>query len=257
MPPINNRSREALGYPTQKPVALLERILEVSSNEGDIVLDPFCGCGTTIDAAQKLGRRWIGIDVTFIAVDLIEKRLRHAHGPGITDTYEVLGIPRDIGGARALFQRSPFDFERWAVSLINAQPNEKQVGDKGVDGVARFPLDRKVNGRILVSVKGGGTIGPQFVRDLLGTVETQKAQMGVLITTAAPTRGILDAVDHGGTYTWPMNGQDYPRVQVITIAELLRDVRPKMPLLLLPYVQASRAPRGHQAGFDDVAVEIG
>jgi hypothetical protein len=184
--------------------------------------------------------------------------LRHAFGESVAGTYEVNGILRDLASAKSLFDRSPFDFERWAVSLINAQPNEKQVGDKGVDGVARFPLDRNANGRILVSVKGGGTIGPQFVRDLIGTVETQKAQMGVLITMAAPTRGILDALDHGGTYTWPMNGQDYPRVQVITIAELLRDVRPKMPLLLLPYVQASRAPaRDVQAGFDDVAVELG
>jgi len=253
---LTSADRERLGYATQKPLRLLERIIRASSNPGDVVLDPFCGCGTTIDAAQRLGRRWIGIDVTFIAVDLIEKRLLHAHGPGITDTYEVLGTPRDLGGAQALFRRSPFDFERWAVSLVNAQPNEKQVGDKGVDGVARFPLDRKTNGRILVSVKGGGTVGPQFVRDLIGTVDTQKAQMGVLITMAPPTRGIIDALDHGGTYKWPMNGQSYPRVQVITIADLLRGVRPKLPLLLLPYVQAARAPAtSAQLGWDDLTAE--
>jgi restriction endonuclease len=110
-------------------------------------------------------------------VYLIEKRLRHTHGDSITSTYTVLGIPRDLAGAQALFQHSPFDFERWAVSLINAQPNEKQVGDHGVDGVARFPADAKGGFRqILVSVKGGKMFGPQFVRDLLGTVETQKAQ---------------------------------------------------------------------------------
>ena len=159
---LTSADKERLGYPTQKPLALLERIISSSSNEGDVVLDPFCGCGTTIDAAQRLGRQWIGIDITFIAVDLIEKRLRHAYGSGVTETYEMDGIPRDLASAQSLFGRSPFDFERWAVSRINAQPNVKQVGDKGVDGVARFYLDKKTVGRVLVSVKGGKTIGPQF-----------------------------------------------------------------------------------------------
>jgi DNA modification methylase len=238
--PVNSQAAERLGYPTQKPVALLERIVRMSSKEGDVVLDPFCGCGTTIDAAQKLNRTWMGIDITFIAVDLIQKRLQDRY-PGIEGTYETFGIPRDIEGAMALFKRSPFDFERWAVSRVDARPNEKQVGDKGVDGVARFYLDKKTFGRVLVSVKGGANIGPQFVRDLIGTVQTQKAQMGVLITMAAPTRGVLDAVDHGGTYTWPVNGQSFPLVQVITVADLLAGNRPRMPQLMLPYIQASRA----------------
>ncbi len=239
---INPMAAERLGYPTQKPVALLERIIRTSSNEGDVVLDPFCGCGTTVDAAVRLDRRWLGIDITYIAVDLIEKRLRHTHGDAITDTYTVKGIPRDLGGAYALFSQSPFDFERWAVSLVNAQPNEKQVGDKGIDGVARFPTDAKGGlGRILVSVKGGKTVGPQFVRDLLGTVETQKAQMGVLVTMAAPTKGVMDAVNHGGTYALPVNGQTFPRVQTITVTELLKGKRPIMPPTLLPYIQASKA----------------
>jgi DNA modification methylase len=240
--PLNNVTSERLGYPTQKPLALLELILTASSNKGDVVLDPFCGCGTTVDAAQRLGRQWIGIDITFIAVDLIDKRLRHAHGDSVASTYEVNGIPRDMGAALALFERSPFDFERWAVSRINAQPNVKQVGDKGVDGVARFYLDKRTNGRVLVSVKGGKTVGPQFVRDLIGTVETQKAQMGVLITMAEPTPGVLDAANHGGTYTWPLNGQIFPKVQVVTIRDLLKGKRPDMPQSLLPYVQAAKAP---------------
>jgi hypothetical protein len=252
--PINSQAAERLGYPTQKPLTLLERIIRMSSNEGDVVLDPFCGCGTTIDAAQRLNRRWAGIDITFIAVDLIEKRLQDRY-PAIQGTYETFGIPRDMRAAQALFERSPFDFERWAVSRINAQPNERQVGDKGVDGVARFYLDKKTIGRVLVSVKGGANIGPQFVRDLIGTVQTQKAQMGVLITMATPTRGVLDAVDHGGTYTWPVNGQTFPRVQVITVADLLAGKRPRMPQLMLPYVQASRAvPQPDQMDlFADVA----
>ena len=240
IPRLSSTAAERLGYPTQKPVALLERIITASSNPGDVVLDPFCGCGTTIDAAQKLGRQWIGIDITFIAVDLIEKRLQDRY-PDIRGTYETFGIPRDVRAAQALFEHSPFDFERWAVSRINAQPNEKQVGDKGVDGVARFYLDKKTIGRVLASVKGGKNVGPGFVRDLIGTVESQRAQMGVLITMAAPSRGVIDAANHGGVYTWPVNGQTYPRIQVITVADLLAGKRPRMPQLMLPYVQASRA----------------
>jgi len=255
IPPINSQAAERLGYPTQKPLALLERIVSASSNQGDVVLDPFCGCGTTIDAAQRLGRQWIGIDITFIAVDLIEKRLRHAYGDSVIGSYETAGIPRDMGSAHSLFERSPFDFERWAVSRISAQPNVKQVGDKGVDGVARFYLDKSTFGRILVSVKGGKTVGPQFVRDLIGTVETQKAQMGVLITMTEPTPGVLDAVNHGGTYMWPINGQSYPRAQIITIAALLKGLRPDMPAALLPYIQAAKAlpPTPPQMSIDDVA----
>jgi DNA modification methylase len=239
--PVQGASREKLGYPTQKPVVLLERIISASSNPGDVVLDPFCGCGTTIDAAQRLGRKWIGIDVTYIAIDLIMKRLSHAF-PGIDGSYAVHGIPRDMGAARALFTHSPFDFERWAVSLVSAQPNEKQVGDKGIDGVARFHLGpRGEVGRLLVSVKGGKTVNPTAVRDLGGTIAAQKAQMGILITLAEPSRGVLDAVNHGGTYTWPVNGQAFPRLQAITIAELLAGKRPDMPGMLLPYIQAPRA----------------
>lgn len=241
---LTSADKERLGYPTQKPLALLERIIASSSNEGDVVLDPFCGCGTTVDAAQRLGRHWIGIDITFIAVDLIEKRLQDRY-PGIEGTYETFGKPRDMAGARALFRRSPFDFERWAVTRINARPNEKQVGDKGVDGVARFHLDRKTRGRVLVSVKGGSTVGPHFVRDLLGTVETQKAQMGVLITMADPTPGMIDAANHSGTYLWPADQRTYPRVQIITVAELLAGKRPQMPFLDSPYPTAEKpAARG-------------
>jgi len=252
---LTSADRERLGYPTQKPVALLERIITSSSKQGDVVLDPFCGCGTTIDAANRLGRKWVGIDVAFIAIDIIDKRLRDRF-PGSESSYEILGIPRDMGGARALFQHSPFDFERWAVTRINARPNEKQRGDKGIDGIARFYLDRRTVGRVLVSVKGGRDVGPHFVRDLLGAVTTQKAQMGIMITIAEPTHGVLDAVNHGGTYTWPVNGQVYPRIQVITVKDLLDGKRPQMPTSMMPYPHAARATaHSVQAAFDDLAAE--
>jgi DNA modification methylase len=255
--PINSRALERLGYQTQKPVALLERIIKMSSGDGATVLDPFCGCGTTIDAAQRLARHWIGIDVAFIAIDLIRHRLRGSF-PGIEGSYKTHGIPSDLGAARDLFHQSPFDFERWAVSLMQGRPNEKQRGDKGVDGVARFYLGKTQRGRVLISVKGGDHVGPQFVRDLLGTVATQKAEMGVLILLAEPTRGILDAVDHGGTYRWTITGQTYPRVQVITVKELLAGKKPEMPTPLEPYPQAFRAPADSgQLAFEDLAESAG
>lgn len=238
VPHIGGTSPERLGYPTQKPVALLERIIQSSSNEGETVLDPFCGCGTAIDAAQRLGRRWIGIDVTTLAVDLIDARLRHTYGEGIRESYEILGIPRDTAGARALFERSPFEFERWCVMQLDGQPNEKQVGDRGVDGVIRFPLDGKHNtGRVLISVKGGAT-NPGHVRDLIGTVESQRAAMGVFVCMAQPTAGMIEAANRSGTYNHPANGQPFPRVQLLTVADMLAGQRPHMPYALLPYFQA-------------------
>lgn len=239
--PINSQAAERLGYPTQKPVALLERIISASSNPDDVVLDPFCGCGTTIDAAQKLGRRWIGIDITYIAVDLIIKRLTHTYGDPIADTFEVTGIPKDHGGAQRMFEDDPFEFERWAVSLVGAQPNQKQVGDKGVDGVGRFLLDNKGGvGKVLVSVKGGKTITPSMVRDLAGTVKAQGAQMGVFVTLAPATKGVKDAIDHGGVYTHPAAKQTFPALQHITVAELMAGQRPKLPLMYKPYIAAKK-----------------
>jgi DNA modification methylase len=238
---LATRDAERLGYPTQKPVALLERIIRASSNPGDLVLDPFCGCGTTVDAAQKLGRRWVGIDVTYLAVDLIDKRLWATYGDQVAETYKVHGIPQDLDGARALFAASPFDFERWAVSLVDGQPNQKQVGDKGIDGVIRFPTDNKGGtGRSLVSVKGGATINPGMVRDLVGTLEQQRADMGVFICLAEPTKGIREVEKASGVYSWSIDGRTFPKVQIITVAELLAGQRPNMPTPFLPYVQAQR-----------------
>jgi DNA modification methylase len=249
---INSQAIERLGYPTQKPVALLERIIATSSNPGGVVLDPFCGCGTAIDAAQRLGRQWIGIDIAFIAIDIIQKRF-HDRFPGI-DNYETFGIPCDMLGARDLARRRPFDFQIWAVRQINARPNEKLRRDKGIDGVARFYLDKKTNGKVMVSVKGGGNIGPQDVRDLLGTVESQKAQMGILITLEEPTPGMIDAVNHGGTYTWPVTQETFPRLLMITARDLLAGKRPHMPTMLERYPMAPRASaESEQIGFDNLA----
>lgn len=237
---LTSSDKERLGYPTQKPLALLERIIRASSNEGDVVLDPFCGCGTTIDAAEKLKRRWIGIDVTTLAVDLIDARLRHSYGESIRNSYELLGIPRDHAGAAALFARSPFEFERWCVMMLDGQPNQKQTGDKGIDGVIRFPTDGRGNtDKILVSVKGG-TTNPGHVRDLIGTVHSQKAAMGVFVCMSKASKGMSEAANHSGLYNHPRDGKTYPKVQIITVDELLNDKRPNLPSTLLPYFQAQK-----------------
>lgn len=241
--PLNSQAAERLGYPTQKPVALLERIIKLTMDPGDVVLDPFCGCGTTVDAAQRLGRSWIGIDITQLAVDVITKRLQHTFGTKIFDNIEISGIPKDLGGARALFERSPLEFETWAVTMVNAEPNRKQVADKGVDGIARFPLGGKGQiGKLIVSVKGGKTINPAMVRDLSGAIEARNAQMGVLITMAPATKGVTDAINHGGVFTHPANGQKYPRLQHITVTDLLAKKRPEVPPTFLPYIAAQRHP---------------
>lgn len=238
---LTSADKQRLGYPTQKPVALLERIIQSSSNPGDTVLDPFCGCGTTIDAAQKLGRRWVGIDITYLAVDLMEKRLRHTYGDSITNTFTVVGIPRDVEAAQALFARSPFEFERWAVSLVDGQPNEKQVGDRGIDGVIRFHTDLKGGTeRVLVSVKGGKQLGPQMVRDLAGAIANNHAAGGILITLAPPTRGMIDETRKSGLFRHDRHGRSYPKIQLASVAELLSGKRPALPPVLLPYVQATR-----------------
>ncbi|ULP45902.1 DNA methyltransferase [Mycolicibacter virginiensis] len=233
-------SPERLGYPTQKPMGLLERILKSSCPEEGVVLDPFCGCGTTIDAAQKLGRRWIGIDITYISVDLIIKRLQHTYGNDITQTFVTAGIPQDYAAAHAMFTKDAFEFERWAVSLVAAQPNQKQVGDKGVDGVGRFILGRGEVGKVLVSVKGGKTINPGMVRDLAGTVKAQGAQLGIFITLAPPTKGVTDAINHGGVWKHPANGEVFPVLQHVTIKDLMQGRRPKLPTMYKPYIEAKR-----------------
>lgn len=239
---LNPQAKERLGYPTQKPVALLERILEATTEPGDVVLDPFCGCGTTVDAAQRLGRTWIGIDITYISIDLIIKRLQATHGTGVMKQVDVDGIPYDMQSAQKLFDRSPFDFERWAVSQLHAQPNEKQVGDKGVDGVRRFIIDQKTVGKVLVSVKGGKSVPPTFVRDLAGTVASARdAQLGVLITlNDSLTRGSQEVIDTSGVWTHPANGQDFPVLQHISVRDLLDGKRPDLPTALAPYVSAQR-----------------
>ena len=178
---LHEVSAEKLGYPTQKPLELLERIISASSNPGDIVFDPFCGCGTTVDAAQKLGRQWIGIDITHLAIGLIRHRLRGA-GIQLSD-YKVIGEPTDLSGAKELAETDPYQFQWWALGLLGARPTEQKKGaDRGIDGRLYFHDDS--NGetkQIIFSVKAG-KVQSSHVRDLVGVINRENAQIGVLIS---------------------------------------------------------------------------
>jgi site-specific DNA-methyltransferase (adenine-specific) len=242
---VGNTAEERLGYPTQKPVALLERILGASSNPGDVVLDPFCGCGTTVHAAQKLGRQWIGIDVTHLAVGLIEKRLREAF-PGIE--FKTHGVPQDLDGARNLAARGRtdknyyFEFEKWALSLINAQPGNlsKKGADKGIDGNLYFGA--KSEGRGIVSVKAGDTVGVAMIRDLRGVIEREGAQIGVFLTLTEPSRPMVTEAAGAGQYTLPGTEMAVPRIQIVTIEQALalRDRAVRVPLVQASHKRAVR-----------------
>jgi len=215
---IHPKAKERLGYPTQKPMSLLERIISVSSDEGDIVLDPFCGCGTTIDAAQKLNRRWLGIDVTWLAIDLVEKRLKETYGSQVVGKYEVHGKPYDVSSAQALANKSKKEFEIWAISLVGAAPREH---DGGVDGILGFVEQNKRTRTIIVQVKGGEMLNPGMVRDLMGTVKKEGAAIGLLVTLKEPTRGMMNLAIHSEHYQSELWNREYPSIQIRTVGELL------------------------------------
>jgi len=223
--PIPSQSPERLGYPTQKPVALLERIISASSNEGDVVLDPFCGCGTTVHAAQKLKRQWIGIDITHLAVALIERRLKDAF-PGIC--FEVFGVPKDAAGAADLAARDKHEFQKWIVATIGGQPYRggKKGMDRGVDGFLHFrDLDNRPQTAV-ISVKGGGTKSGD-IRDLKGFVEREGAAMGVFLTLNKPTREMEKEAVSAGFYE--TGNHKFPRVQILTAEEVIEGRRPQVP----------------------------
>jgi site-specific DNA-methyltransferase (adenine-specific) len=228
---------ERLGYPTQKPMALLERIISASSNPGDLVLDPFCGCGTTITAAQKLGRQWIGIDVTPIATTLIQKRLfdmfqardarlKSADSPKTVPTFAVEGLPTDLAGARLMYN-DPTDpmhkkFEMWAVGLVPAIPQEKKGADGGIDGVAYFYDGGKSPSKAVVQVKGGKA-GAPAVQQFVGAMQKEKAAIGFFIILEEPTKSMEAEALAAGFYSPPLFGgrQKIRAVQIRTIEQLL------------------------------------
>jgi len=273
IPPVQAQAAERLGYPTQKPEALLSRIITASSNPGDLVLDPFCGCGTAVVAAHRLGRQWIGIDVTYLAVDLMKNRLLTAFPADFPQGIPVDGEPADEAAALALAERDKYQFQFWAVAKLGgtSRSGENRKGaDRGVDGVLTFPdvapgkappdIEPR---RVVISVKGGQT-GPAHVRELAGTVEANDAAIGVLVTIHPPTREMERAAAEAGLYksNWG-DGASYPRIQVITAGDIVRGARINMPArtgvaIDVPamrgrprYQPAPRAKRGQQTKLSD------
>ncbi len=253
IPAIGAQAKERLGYPTQKPLSLLERIIQTSSNPEEVVLDPFCGCGTAITAAQKLGRRWIGIDITHLSIALQKYRLE-AMFPGIQ--FKVIGEPHDQAAAQQLAKEDRYQFQWWALSLVRAKPLGGQEGskagkkgsDKGIDGVITFIDDNTGRPkRVLIQVKSGH-VKSGDIRDLVGTVQREKAAIGVFITLEAPSRDMQTEAVSAGYYESPGWNQNYPRIQIKTITELLRGDRIAMPP---QYGTFKPAQRVHQEVLED------
>ncbi len=242
-------AQERLGYPTQKPVALLERIISASSNEGDVVLDPFCGCGTAIHAAQKLGRRWIGIDVTHLSISLIEKRLKDAF-PGIA--FSVEGTPKDLASALDLARRDKYQFQWWAVSMVDAQPfgGRRKGADGGIDGIIYFKPDGRRTEKAIVSVKGGDNVGVQMIRDLHSTMERERAPIGIFITKARPTAVMEREAAAVGRFEDGF-GRSFARLQILTLEELFQGRKPAIPLVdpSLTFRRAGREGSRQQASL--------
>lgn len=235
--PLNSQAKERLGYPTQKPVALLERLIEASSKPGELVLDPFCGCGTAVVAAEKLGRRWIGIDITHLAVSLMKARLRRDFELEPGRDYTVDGTPESLDSAQFLFDTDPFQFQFWLVGAIGAQPygatsnnkKGKKGGDTGIDGLMYFrtPGGEKLE-KVIASVKGGKTLNPAMVRDLRGVVERDKAAIGVFLCLAEPTKGMREEAAKAGFYKYGQ--QAVPKLQVLTVADVMAGQQVKLPM---------------------------
>jgi DNA modification methylase len=261
---MHNLSVERLGYPTQKPEALLERILRASSNEGDVVLDPFCGCGTTVQVAQKLNRRWIGIDITHLAIGLIKTRLDDAYGPEIRQTYEVIGEPTDVAGAAQLAEENKYQFQYWALGLCGARPTEgiKKGADRGIDGRLYFHDDNTgASKQIIFSVKGGHNIGVSEVRDLIGVLQRERAEIGVYISFEEPTKPMLREAAEAGFYTSPgssgAEGGKYPRIQLLTIRDLLEGAKSVQRPLHVRDTTFRKAPRSRPTPATNLTLDLG
>ena len=259
--PIGSQAQERLGYQTQKPIALLERIIQASSSEGDVVLDPFCGCGTAIHAAQKLNRRWIGIDITHLAVALQKYRLKDAFGLVERQDYAVIGEPRDTAAARQLAQDDRYQFQWWALSLIQAQPvggnlggkKGKKGADRGIDGIIYFLDDPKQKPKKLIAQVKSGKVKSGDIRDLVGTLEREQAEIGVFITLEPPTKEMLKEAAAAGFYASPTWQKTYPKMQILTIEELLNGATVAMPSYQTTF---KKAPNGVKPEGEAVSLPL-
>ncbi len=250
IPSLVGSNSERLGYPTQKPEALLERIIKASSSEGDTVLDAYCGCGTTVAVAQRLGRRWIGIDITYQSISLILKRLRDKYKeryPEIEANILLSGVPRDIESAVALANRKDDktrkEFEKWAVLTYSdnqARINEKKGADAGIDGIAYFHIDNDRNGKAIFQVKSGGA-NRTTVATLNSDRLREKAEFGILLTMDAPTKSMLEEVVAAGKYKHPYFQREDDRLQIVTVSEIIKGRRLDLPMPRTDAVKSAKA----------------
>ena len=224
---LNANDPERLGYPTQKPEELLERIIKVSSNEGDVVLDAYCGCGTTVAVSQRLNRQWIGIDITYQSISLILKRLEDSFGKGVLEQLKLNGIPKDMEAAVALANkkddRTRKEFEKWAVLTYTnnrATINAKKGADKGIDGIAYFQGDKDEPEKIIVQVKSG-KVQSGDIRDLQGTITLEQAALGIFISLKEPTKDMIKTAKSAGIYQSRYMSQSSDKIQIVTIKEIL------------------------------------
>jgi len=250
--PMHNMAKERLGYPTQKPEALLERIVNASSNEGDVVLDPFCGCGTTINVAERLRRRWVGIDITHLAVALIQSRLRDTFGTELSD-YAVHGTPQDAASAEALALQDRYQFQWWALSLVGARPaqDKKKGKDTGIDGLIRFLEREGEPARTIVVQVKSGKVSSRDIRDLVGVLDREKAVIGIFITLQPPTRDMLKEAVSAGFYKSQWG--NFPRLQILTVEDLLTGketaLYPRMNAATFKRAARQRRTQGEQGGL--------
>ena len=255
--PISAQAKERLGYPTQKPLALLQRIIQASSNPGDLVLDPFCGCGTTVDAAEKLGRKWIGIDITQLATSLIKHRLRDTYGNKIEIV--TVGEPVTPNEAYVLAGQDKFQFQWWALGLVGARPVEQKKGaDRGIDGKILFRDDPKAARpeQIIIQVKGGKT-GVKDVRDLRGVLDRENAAIGILISLQPPTGPMETEAASAGFYEHKTNKQKYPRLQLRTVKELMEGKGIERPSVVAATDETFRkAPKAGARGGSQTTLEL-
>ncbi len=254
IPAISSNSGESQGYPTQKSEALLERIISASSNEGDVVLDAFCGCGTTVAVANRLRRRWIGMDITYQSVALILKRLKDSEGQAAVDAVELHGVPRDIDSVDALIHkrddRVRKEFEKWAILTYSdnrAVINEKKGADKGIDGVAYTRKSATEVLPVMISVKSGN-VNAAVIRDLRGVVERENAACGILITRERPTKPMIQEAKAAGQFK-PENFAAFDRLQIVTVQEILDGAKMNLPLMEEVINRAQKAKTNRQVGF--------
>ncbi len=249
--PIAPSAKERLGYPTQKPEALLEKIIKASSNEMEKVLDPFCGCGTSIAVAHRLKRKWVGIDVTHLAINLIKYRMKHMFGLEVKKDYTVVGEPQDLAGAKELASQNRYQFQWWASSLIDAKPycDKKKGADTGIDAIVYFHDEKDKIGRAIVQVKSG-KVSVKDIRDLGHVIDREDAQIGIFITLEKPTREMKKEAAGKGYYESKTFNGKFPRIQILTIEDLFSGKKPSTPPSLSVYKKAERVNTVEQFGLD-------